>query len=127
MAWSRQGINASHTMEGMPPIVDSLSFWTNAEAILAVLGFLGTVIAAWWRATRWCIKFVTLHETLNEEIKRIRVDVGVLVDQMHELATVVRQSELDVRQTERAIKQNERDTERLELRFDTLNGKYPKN
>jgi len=90
----------------MPHIAD-------IESLTVILGFLATVVAAWWRATTWVVRFVAMHETLNGDIKRISSDVAILVDQMHELAQVVRQTE--------------RDTERLESRFDTLNGKYPKN
>lgn len=85
----------------------------DIESIVAVLGFLGTVAAAWLRATKWCVKFVSMHEDINEEVRRIRTDLAVLVDQMHELAIVVRQTE--------------KDTERLETRFDRANGKYTKN
>lgn len=85
----------------------------DVESVILILGFLGTVVAAWMRATKWCLRFVMLHEEINEEVTKIRTDLGILVDQMHELGSMVRQ--------------NERDTERLSGRFDMMNGKYTKN
>ncbi len=85
----------------------------DLESLTIIVGFAATVLAAWWRATRWCLTFVSMHEDISVEVQKLRVDVGVLVDQMHELA--------------RAVHDTAKDTERLETRFDTLNGKYPKN